>query len=83
MGSFTRHMYYRTIKIELLQYQEYKKRKAEATENEKEVLRLLGWEQASVAILENILKYVDELIATDEEVNELIKEREVSRYDYV
>lgn len=79
MGKFVRHGYYRTLMIYLKTYEEHKKRKAEATKHE-DVLRMLGWEQASVAILENMLKYVEELINTDEEVNELIKNGEVSKY---
>lgn len=80
MGKIVRHGYYRTLMIDLKIYEEHKKEKAEATANEKEVLRRLGWEQASVAFLENMLTYVKELIETDEEVNELIENGEVSGY---
>lgn len=81
MGPIGRAGLYRTLKINLKCYQNHKKRKKAVLEGEDDTLRKLGWEQASVVILESILKYVDELIENDDEVNELIKNGEVSRYD--
>ena len=82
MGPIGRAALYRTLKINLKCYQNHKKRKEAALEGESNTLRRLGWEQASVAILENILTYVDELIKNDDAVNMLIENGEVSRDDY-
>ena len=80
MGKTIRSMYYHMLKIDLRQYEEHKKRKYDSLMYETDTSRMLGWEQASVAILENILKYVEALIDSDEEVNEMIKNGEESEY---
>ena len=81
MGPIGRAGMYHTLKIELKCYQNHLKRKEAALDGEDNTLRRLGWEQASVAILESILECVDEMIDKDDEVNELIRNGEVSRYD--